>query len=562
MANGDSSNPLQQYGYDANTGQQLAQSLGLTTQQLAMALATTPSTSVSQPQSGGQYGMASPGPTTGKDLGGTIQQLQLMKAVGGLGGGNQQSTPANTSASGGPFTDATNLAGRMGAAALGQPQIINPTPGQIPAGSLGGVAQVASPTVSSDVPSVPAGPWNTTAGVFGNQQQAQGMQNWAQNGGSGNPADAAAIEKAQGWAPGTIAQKFAGAGTAPNNNPPPTAGGTPTPVMPANAAGAQPPATPYATAPPAPTMPSVPPAVHNDALQNAGMALYSHMTGNDPATASHSQIADFHTQLTGMIGKYAAGAGSNISPPAGPPPAPGPQRMATGGFVPGRGNTDKVPALLTPGEYVIPKAQAAQLKAPIRMQEGGFVPEDPSSGDDSPEARHRALQLASAAAQATQQTGNTDQQRPSQAPAAPGGYTGPSAQQLAAQYGGTASSATPAGGWPSQTPSVAPSYDMPSDPDPDWQYTGQQSMAGPTGAGAGGASAAAGAAGVAGGLASGLSAAAQTYANSIKPWQWQGQKFNAPSGGQGQQQVAQLKQEQLPSQQERQSPMMTAMYGY
>jgi hypothetical protein len=58
------SNPLAAYGYDANTGQQLAQQLGMTPAQLAAAFAATPT-------SGGS-----------RDLQATINQLQIMKASG------------------------------------------------------------------------------------------------------------------------------------------------------------------------------------------------------------------------------------------------------------------------------------------------------------------------------------------------------------------------------------------------------------------------------------------------------------------------------------------------
>ena len=539
----DPNNPLSAYGYDSQTGQQLAQSLGLTPQQLATAFSMTPATSVSQPQSGGQYGMASPGPTMGRDLDATVQQLRMMQATGG----NQNmslSGQAPSSIQGQVSNDPMNLAVNLGAAALNQPAVYNPTPGQIPAGSKGGVSTVQSPISSGTVPTVAQGPWNTNAGVFANQQQAQGMQAWQQQGASGSLADASAMEKAQGWAPGSIGKAFGADYGGPSNNPAPTAGGTPTPMMPANAAAARTaPATPFATAPAAPTAPTataqpIPPAVHHDALQNAGMALYAHF-GGDPATATQSQITDFHTQLTNAIGgiqNFTAGA--STSPPTGapgaPPAAPGPTRMMAG------------------GGYVYP----------IGMQSGGFLPEDTSS-DDPTEARHRALMAVSQAAQATQNTGSANQPSsvPSQAPAAPGGYTGPSAQQLAAQYGGTASSATPAGGWPGQTPSVAPSYDVPSDPDPDWQYTGQQSMAGPTGAGAGGASAAAGAAGVAGGLFSGLQSAMNTYAKSIGNFQMKPADFGPPKTQSGP--PAQFTQEQADQKkQQQESPMLAAMYGY
>lgn len=42
------------------------------------------------------------------------------------------------------------------------------------------------------------------------------------------------------------------------------------------------------------------------------------------------------------------------------------QGFNKGGWVPGSGNSDSVPALLTPGEYVIPKAEAQRMKNPYR----------------------------------------------------------------------------------------------------------------------------------------------------------------------------------------------------
>jgi len=56
----------------------------------------------------------------------------------------------------------------------------------------------------------------------------------------------------------------------------------------------------------------------------------------------------------GMIKRYAFGGmayGSKESPP--------PLKMALGSMVPGLGNTDRVPALLTPGEFVVKKSAAA-----------------------------------------------------------------------------------------------------------------------------------------------------------------------------------------------------------
>ena len=59
-----------------------------------------------------------------------------------------------------------------------------------------------------------------------------------------------------------------------------------------------------------------------------------------------------------------------------------PLRMATGGKVPGSGNTDKIPALLTPGEYVINKQQSqkhsgflsALNNGSVRGFENGYTP--------------------------------------------------------------------------------------------------------------------------------------------------------------------------------------------
>ena len=59
------SNPLAAYGYDANTGQQLATQLGMTPAQLAAAFAATPTS-----------------PGGGRDIQATINQLQVMKASG------------------------------------------------------------------------------------------------------------------------------------------------------------------------------------------------------------------------------------------------------------------------------------------------------------------------------------------------------------------------------------------------------------------------------------------------------------------------------------------------
>jgi len=491
--------------------QQQAQQYGLTVDQLNQLTAQYPPTYTANSQ-GGQYGMSAGG-SYGQNpaLTNVLNTLQAQKQ---FGLGSQQQAPA-PSTPGGVNQDPTYGAVNLGASALskvgfgganGGFAVYNPTPGQIPQGSKGGVAQVASPTTSTQVPNY-EGP--NTPGVM-----------------SAAPMPQAAT------------------------------GGTPTPTTPANAPGQQAPATPYATAPAAPgaTAGAMPPvqapsapgpmddAAHQQALAHAGMSLYSHF-GGDPHSASPQDIMNFHSQLQNVIGGIAgagapassAGPGGTALASGGPPPTGAvqmPVKLATGGMVPGRGNQDTVPALLTPGEYVIPKQQAAQIfggRTPVRMADGGFVTDDT---DEPSEARRKSIatnQMTPGSSQ-PQSGGEATQQTPSSpAPAAPGGGNQGYWSNLVNQVQNRAGGGAPAGGWPSQTPSVAPSYDMPSDPDPDWQYTGAQSAAGPTGAGGGTANAVAGGADIASGLMSGLQKAADTYAKSIGNWQNIRQDFNAPT---------------------------------
>ena len=545
---------------------QQADQYGISTEQMAALLAANPPV-YNQNNQGGQYGMSAGGSYgQNPNLTSTLSALGAMKQAAG---NQQQQAPASTSSSGGPFTDAENLAGRMGAAALGTNQIINPTPGQIPQGGLGkgGVAQVASPITSSDVPSAPTGPWSSVGSVFG---------------------------------PGTNAAA---------NNPAPASGGTPTPTKPANAPGGAV-ATPWATAPPAPGA-SVQPQgstgwgaiADQQAREDAGKAIYAHF-GGDPSKATPEDINHFNTQLQFHIGQaasafgaqtggtpfgqappgaanYTAGVQPGISAtgatPGGalgvtpPPSAPGaPPKMATGGFVPGRGNGDTVPALLTPGEYVIPKAQAAQMfggRAPIRMADGGFVPDQDKK--PSPESRHAALVEA---AQGAPQKGMTppptsssgsgqssggssssgDSNQPSwmkylqeaqqmKANAAntmaqnaqtgantanASGATTPAAQGYAADanaglVGGSAPSAATVADAASMTPAATQASVMAA------QNPGAQQMA---------------AAGAISDLANGLNKAMKSYTDSIKPWQMLSQQFG--QGGTPSYQTTQLQQDQ------------------
>jgi TP901 family phage tail tape measure protein len=65
--------------------------------------------------------------------------------------------------------------------------------------------------------------------------------------------------------------------------------------------------------------------------------------------------------LGGKVGKYAYGGNVNYKGSREAPPV---ARMAMGSIVPGLGNTDRIPALLTPGEFVVRKS-VAQANMPL-----------------------------------------------------------------------------------------------------------------------------------------------------------------------------------------------------
>ena len=276
-------------------------------------------------------------------------------------------------------------------------------------------------------------------------------------------------------------------------------------------------------------------ANHFSGLANAGMALYSHY-GGDPGSATPADIANFHSELQGAM--------------RGGPPI----KMRSGGLVPGRGNQDTVPALLTPGEYVVPKDQVPQLfggRAPARMADGGFVTDD---SNQPPEERRKAIATSGYAAPAS------SGQQPSQQP--------PSSSSPATTPGGTQQG--PAfQGYAARTPNY---LETRADPDPDMPYLRQAGYS-PSQAtsiasdysgqspgnipGIGGVTP--NAAGAIGGLASGLSAAAKAYADSIKPWQMQSDavaqhRFGPPAAPSGP--AAQFTQQQIqqPQQQRQYNP--------
>jgi len=81
--------------------------------------------------------------------------------------------------------------------------------------------------------------------------------------------------------------------------------------------------------------------------------------------------------MGGMINKYAMGGMVNFTGSREAPPA---IKMAMGSVVPGLGNTDRVPALLTPGEFVIRKSVAEQNMGLLKSLNGDVFPQASSLG--------------------------------------------------------------------------------------------------------------------------------------------------------------------------------------
>ena len=75
------------------------------------------------------------------------------------------------------------------------------------------------------------------------------------------------------------------------------------------------------------------------------------------------------TALNGLIAQYQRLAATRMSGGQAAPPL----RFATGGKVPGTGSGDKVPALLTPGEFVVKKSQAGKHSGFLSALNNGSV---------------------------------------------------------------------------------------------------------------------------------------------------------------------------------------------
>jgi hypothetical protein len=311
------------------------------------------------------------------------------------------------------------------------------------------------------------------------------------------------------------------------------------------------------------------------------MSLYAHYGGN-PFSASPADIAGFHGEL-----QEALKGGKPI-------------KMRSGGLVPGSGNKDNVPALLTPGEYVLTKEQAAQLfdgRTPVKMQSGGSVTDDDDQPSEvprpTPESDTGAVTAQGKSYQVTppsEAPRSSRQKSSSTPPAAPGGSSQDYAnwanqpqnqQRPAAIYDAQGNV------WDSDPKSIAQdvggkgAYMGPGGEVYDASHNlvtsnadlTAQAAAGPgatmtgnpmIGDGAGGTSNVGRNVGSAlGGLASAVSQAAQTYANSIQPWTWQKSAIPNPPSSQGQQPAAQLSQVRAqPSRRQQTISPFTPYYPY
>ncbi len=95
---------------------------------------------------------------------------------------------------------------------------------------------------------------------------------------------------------------------------------------------------------------------------------------NTQEAALNTTLSTQATIVGNLVGQYNALSTSMRGVPGGAGPAGKPPiKMATGGKVPGTGNTDKVPALLTPGEFVVNKSQSDQHRGFLTALNSGAV---------------------------------------------------------------------------------------------------------------------------------------------------------------------------------------------
>ena len=95
---------------------------------------------------------------------------------------------------------------------------------------------------------------------------------------------------------------------------------------------------------------------------------------NTQESVLNSTLSAQATIVGNLVGQYNALATSMRGVPGGAGPAGKPPvKMATGGNVPGSGTGDRVPALLTPGEFVVKKSQADKHRGFLSALNGGSV---------------------------------------------------------------------------------------------------------------------------------------------------------------------------------------------
>jgi len=272
----------------------------------------------------------------------------------GQGGGGGPAAPPNPYSAGLVGNPMYSLS-QLGAAAQNQNLIVNPNPTQNQINPQSGVfSGPQTPQMSPNVPTAPKGPWSTTPGIFGGPATVpppSGVTNFNY----GFPYTS----------PGQIlpGNPYGGAGY----------GG-----------GRQPFGTPIATPPPAP----------NVSVPSSGIGIPPAPTyGPNPTRdgLSHPPTVSLGANPTTPGTSTGSIALQNV--PAG-------IKANSGGSIPGHGNTDTVPAVLTPGEYVINKDAAQKLGRnkldalnntakpkkgklgdglyPAHMQTGGEVQQDPA----------------------------------------------------------------------------------------------------------------------------------------------------------------------------------------
>jgi hypothetical protein len=261
----------------------------------------------------GQFGGVAPGISGGFNL------AALINAQGQGGGGPAvPPNPYNAGLVGNPMYSLSQL----GAAALQQPMIVNPNPSQNQINPQSGVfSGPQNPQISGTRPvKAPAGPWMNTPGIFGGPAQQPPPSGQTVFGGG-----------------------FPWTGTQGGINP----------SLPGQPAGGRmgfrnQSGMPLATPPAAPNM-QLPTSGITQGVQGAAQAPPS-APGAPPAGTRAGLVAPEHYVTNPTTPGTSAG-----SIALGNAGIPGGIKVNSGGSIPGQGNTDTVPAMLTPGEFVVNK---------------------------------------------------------------------------------------------------------------------------------------------------------------------------------------------------------------